>query len=493
MIGLYPDPRGRAPWLVRDAFDSPDGTPLSEHLPDLGGGWTVHALAPIVQGGKAQAAGAGNSIATLDAGDSQLSITATLTVNTSAGSAALVFWFIDTSNYYFATLDLGNQRVTILRYQAGALQELARLPSALVQGAPYEVHVEVAGRHVFMNVAGVGGLAFDNLPLEKASTRVGFRLVTNATMADLRVRRGHLPFPRVVASAANAPAPLVIPTYDGSGQATHPSVMHAPEGWGEDANGKAWRYWQAMTPYPASNNAYENPCVIVSDDGDDWVEPPGLTNPIAGKPEGGYNSDTELCLVDGVLHLLWRETDSAGTFDRIWAATTPDGVNFSAPLLVMQGARNELLSPSLVRVGGRWLLYVVNRTPTPTLRPHVTAFSAPALEGPWVEAPVGGLPNPPHATARPWHLSVLKDGDVLYMFLNDDQAKRAIWLGASHDGFHWTFGEAPLLTVGGAGAWDDNMLYRASGVRTPGGFDLWYSAQSVGNTWGIGRTSVTLL
>lgn len=40
----------------------------------------------------------------------------------------------------------------------------------------------------------------------------------------------------------NAAAPEYIPTYDGSNQSTHPSVLYFADGW------HGFRYWMGMTP-----------------------------------------------------------------------------------------------------------------------------------------------------------------------------------------------------------------------------------------------------
>lgn len=53
--------------------------------------------------------------------------------------------------------------------------------------------------------------------------------------------------------------PLEIPTYDGSKQLTHPSVLYFPESW----NGH--KYWAVATPYPNSNDEYENPSIYYFD------------------------------------------------------------------------------------------------------------------------------------------------------------------------------------------------------------------------------------
>ena len=74
--------------------------------------------------------------------------------------------------------------------------------------------------------------------------------------------------------------------------------------------GNAWngyRYWMAMTPYPNAQNAYENPSIVVSDDGETWIEPPGISNPIVPYPGAGYyNSDPCLVKAGNLLYLFYR-------------------------------------------------------------------------------------------------------------------------------------------------------------------------------------------
>ena len=46
----------------------------------------------------------------------------------------------------------------------------------------------------------------------------------------------------------NAVCPQHIPTYDGSDQSTHPSVLRFGAPW------HGYLYWMAMTPYPYNND-----------------------------------------------------------------------------------------------------------------------------------------------------------------------------------------------------------------------------------------------
>lgn len=71
----------------------------------------------------------------------------------------------------------------------------------------------------------------------------------------------------------NAAEPLLIPTYvEDSDETCHPDVLYFENGW----NG--WNYWMSHTPYPNSNVAFENPSIVVSNDGLTWVEPNGIVN-----------------------------------------------------------------------------------------------------------------------------------------------------------------------------------------------------------------------
>ncbi len=94
----------------------------------------------------------------------------------------------------------------------------------------------------------------------------------------------------------NALEPLSIPTYEGSGQTVHPSIIdfqneYAKAQWG------GYRFWMAITPYPQSNDAFENPSIFASHDGKNWVVPSGIENPLVSAPGGwehGFHNDPDL-------------------------------------------------------------------------------------------------------------------------------------------------------------------------------------------------------
>ena len=100
--------------------------------------------------------------------------------------------------------------------------------------------------------------------------------------------------------SANTHTPLTTPTYDASGEATHPGVYDA--GTGQTWNG--YRYWMVMTPYPNSDATKENPSILASADGTTWVVPAGLTNPIAS-PNPVQCSDPDIVVVSGTMSVSY--------------------------------------------------------------------------------------------------------------------------------------------------------------------------------------------
>lgn len=134
----------------------------------------------------------------------------------------------------------------------------------------------------------------------------------------------------------------------------HPSVVFVPEAW----NG--WRYWIAYTPYPTADSQYENPCIAVSQDGETWTTPSGLTNPLISKPTGGYNADTHLVLSpDGrTMYLAYRER-LAGATNKVNVIESADGVTWSSPRTILTGAygTKDYASPSIFfdQINGRWV------------------------------------------------------------------------------------------------------------------------------------------
>ncbi|KGE13911.1 hypothetical protein [Sphingobacterium deserti] len=178
----------------------------------------------------------------------------------------------------------------------------------------------------------------------------------------------------------------------------HPDVEYFPEGF----NG--YKYWMVFTPYFGSVGTaqdaklYENPSVVVSNDGLNWVEPKGLKNPIQGalsahesitenknERKQGFWSDVDWFREDGKFFLYYRGSmvSAAGLGSRgakslnnksklkenaqrtIVRQTSSDGVHWT-PLEVVYTSNppatpksDHLLSPTFIPVDNIYISYEV--------------------------------------------------------------------------------------------------------------------------------------
>lgn len=283
---------------------------------------------------------------------------------------------------------------------------------------------------------------------------------------------------------------LVIPTYDGSGEGVHPSVVYIPKGW----NG--YKYWMAFTPYYNGNNDYENPSVVASNNGDEWVVPDGLTNPIVPAFEGtDWNFDPEL-IYDGTnLIMYWgdstgkyyRKTSSNGT---TWGASeevtiTGEGIAaWNAPGIVRESATS-------------WKAWSIPTVSVNNVNPGciVLFISSDGIN--WTVKNVLTT----NMTLNNWHLSVFGD-DVGYHFLVSAYPKGKtngdcnLYYGYSEDGLeNIVFQSEPILSTEIAN-WTNGEIYRSCFARGDNqSLYLYFSARQAigtGSTWGMGRVKVKL-
>lgn len=292
----------------------------------------------------------------------------------------------------------------------------------------------------------------------------------------------------VTGPARRATSPLDVPTYpEGNDEAVHPDIVDAgPSGW----NG--YRYWMAFTPYPNTDEQQENPSLVASHDGTTWVDPAGVSNPLAPSPTGenSYNSDTDLVIDSGTAYLYWRaahEADDPG--ERIKLITSTDAVSWTSPteLITSTFAAQRLISPTVLKVGGTWHMWGVDIVPSPNQIMHATASEP---DGPW--STPQDVTGPSLGGRDPWHIDVLYRDGVYWMLLNDADLDTSggngtLKLARSDDGTTWTLAASWSVLPGTGGAWDAN-IYRTTGLfRDDGSMDLWYSARSGAGAWRIGR------
>ena len=283
----------------------------------------------------------------------------------------------------------------------------------------------------------------------------------------------------------NAETPLSIPTYEGSGQAVHPSVLYFESGF-------AYHYIMAFTPYPNSNNDYENPSVIFSDDGINWTDD-GVDNPLDIPPD---TTNYHLCDPDIVwdgnefklYYLLADRRTSPYTYTlRMFRST--DGVNWIGPYDIF--VERGIVSPAVIydEEEGKYKMWYVNHSAT-----HRTIWYRESVDG-WnwsseiqVNFTAQGL--------EPWHPEVVKLSSGLYLMLiamypsNSTSIHNQLYVAMSWDGLNWkVYDSAPVLAKGPSGSWDDGEIYRSSFIVQGSVLYVWYSAMNSNHRWGIGFTS----
>ena len=277
------------------------------------------------------------------------------------------------------------------------------------------------------------------------------------------------------AAGGAARIPVDIPTYDNNLDITHPDVLFIPEGW----NG--YRYWMAFTPFPDSTR--ENPSIVASNDGVNWVVPDGLINPVVAYSDGpgGAWSDPDLILrPDNKLMMYFRKVNN----DNIFAITSSDGVNWDVennfnPILTPgdDPAVEKIVSPAVVvEEDDTFTMFSVDNDSTPTLHKRT---SADGLS--WSTIDVCTLPS---GFPAPFHLDVQVLGGKYHALID---CARELYYLKSDDGITWEGSIYPALdhirfpgdttTV--------NPHYRSTFVPIPGNPERWRVWVATFNSWRV--------
>ena len=280
----------------------------------------------------------------------------------------------------------------------------------------------------------------------------------------------------------NAEMPLKIETYDGSGQSTHPSVLAFEGGW------NFRNFWMAHTPYPNSQDEYENPSILASSDGVNWFEPTGIQNPI-DKPSneqianGWHMSDTHLFMNGTTMECWYRLTDTSTAQDYFLRKTSLNGVSWSSRETVYTPTKPSF-SPAIIVDNGKYKMWYVSESKVYYTETSTTSFdwSVP------VEVDLNNVVN--GETYIPWHLDVKKMGSeyilTINSFLRTSPNRRRILMSRSKTEIKFDNQKLILMPTSAVSKnWDNGSLYRSSLVKYYDEYRLYYSAIG-NNTWGIG-------
>lgn len=258
-------------------------------------------------------------------------------------------------------------------------------------------------------------------------------------------------------------------------------MLYVSGGW----NG--YTHWMALTPYPASNDDFENPSILASADGLEWVVPAGLTNPIDPEPAPGHNSDTDIVLdASNVMWCFYR--DVQGSTETLMVRSSSDGVTWSAEQSLITSTSEGLLSPAVVWDGSQWVMFTIDHKVAPNVCRRRTASSP---DGPWSDPSAVTMSAP--SGRELWHLDVIRSGGTFHSLLttssDDSGSASKNHLARSTDGLTWSVGDV-IIDAGPAGSWDDDLIYRGSMLVDGTDYRVWYSARKSTNVWRVGYTTI---
>jgi hypothetical protein len=333
--------------------------------------------------------------------------------------------------------------------------------------------------------------------------RMPFRGLERRVQVRLLKELSPSPYRRIRDGAAHFPVILNLPTSEGSGEATHPDALRVPNGWG--AGG--WTWLMSATPYPSGSDFFENPELFVSYDGIGWTRPSGYTNPIAVVPvETGrrdikkeYHSDASLLLHNGVLRVYYRWSGilyDGKAENRVNVASSPDGLEWSVRTASFAGkgavfGSNDLLSPSVLFMDGKYVMWAVERDGTN--RKITRRTSGDGLS--W-SMPENTVLETDYAAQAPWHLDVISSaetgGTVLLLTTAKDRGGQA----ELHYGFGCCEGRSWRLSgklIDPGYFFESGKIYRSSlAALGDGKYALYYSASDVTSKWSIARLGLRL-
>ena len=289
---------------------------------------------------------------------------------------------------------------------------------------------------------------------------------------------------------------LVVPTYDGSGQAVHPDIVRFPAPW----NG--WEYWMAFTPYPKAEAAMENPSVAVSHDGIRWEVPAELKNPIIGmEPGKGYNSDPDLSYDPQLdrLVMIYREVSKGDNV--IKAISSSDGRAWTLPKTTFRRRSHGIVSPTVVVAPGAsptvWYVDAGNRGCRERVTRVMTqvgsamnALEPARAEAGWSTPRLAGLEQPGFSI---WHIDVtyIPERHEYWAIYPAERSfscnGRDLFFARSPDGIKWTSYRTPVLKRNDA-SWVRASLYRGSLLydASRDAIRIYLSAAAPGSVWQLG-------
>lgn len=285
-------------------------------------------------------------------------------------------------------------------------------------------------------------------------------------------------------------SPLHINTFEGSNSPYHPSVKYRREGFG------GFEYIMSETPFFLSlpavgdnyRDQYECPSIHYSHDGIHWEDK--IDNPIDSlTPEEianlDYFSDPDLVETPEGIECWYRINRRYGIASNqenviLLRKKSSDGVHWGDREVIAdlqnvdpnKGLGRVVISPTLLFEDTKYKCWFVDNI---HLHKEQVCYSESTdYSKSWTNKRTVKL-NGPKIT--PWHLHILRDGDVLWLTIYDH---RNITLWKSKNETEFDFVKTLITPCGVYGSFYCNNTYRACLLRLPdNSFRLYFSADDM--------------
>jgi hypothetical protein len=280
------------------------------------------------------------------------------------------------------------------------------------------------------------------------------RCLTMIKSASLPQSLEELPYDR--------PCALNIPTYDKSGQAVHPDILYHPE--------NSHPFMLAFTPYPFSIDSFENPSIVVSDNGLRFFEEyPGL-NPLAATPPRDHNNDPDMFYYNGQLCIVYLETLRPEKQNLV-LLTNSGGSCWSSRIVhtdYFDAGDPMILSPAYARINQQDYLFYVNMSHSPNRIQFVAInenFTPDFSTRQDIAINMQGLTS--------WHIDIIPYNNSFYMLIccvsaEKNKKKYDLYIAHSNNGSIWDFSMNMLI----------HNAYRATGFFVDNDMYVYYSKQT---------------
>ncbi|KAA3595941.1 MAG: hypothetical protein DWQ06_16315 [Calditrichaeota bacterium] len=263
------------------------------------------------------------------------------------------------------------------------------------------------------------------------------------------------------------------------------------------------QFFMAVTPYPKSQDFYENPVFLASDNGVDFCELEEGMNPLARAPFGGYNNDTDLSFDEESreFRIFYQETDISDS-QKVVLLRSKNGFDWQRQEvfhLDLSSPNEDLfsLSPTLVKKDSLNYLFVVNGRGENSIQ-FLTSENGLS----WDKNNRTTIQINKPENFDFWHIDIFQNDSTYYLLTNgffgrENFTNQNLYIGRSTDLLNWELIEEPILK-NSKDFYSSGYIYRSSGIVSGDSLAVWFSYRTeekfgvFGKAWRVGLKKFSL-